>query len=185
MQAPSERMGACPRTSSTPGRPSPPRKRAAQTLTEPRPRASPSRPSMDPRTRPVPTPATPAHPPPPAGIARRTLDPPGAAAGTGPGYRGVAPYTRGPYATMYAGRPWTIRQYAGFSTAEESNAFYRRTLAAGPKGPSVALDLATHRGYDSDHPRVSGDVGMAGGAIDPIYAKRPPFFGLPPHPATP
>jgi methylmalonyl-CoA mutase len=78
------------------------------------------------------------------------------------GYPGVAPFTRGPYATMYAGRPWTIRQYAGFSTAEESNAFYRRNLAAGQKGLSVAFDLATHRGYDSDNPRVAGDVGMAG-----------------------
>ncbi|MFV0301018.1 MAG: methylmalonyl-CoA mutase family protein, partial [Paracoccus sp. (in: a-proteobacteria)] len=72
---------------------------------------------------------------------------------------GLAPFTRGPRATMYAGRPWTIRQYAGFSTAEESNAFYRRNLAAGQKGLSVAFDLATHRGYDSDHPRVEGDVG--------------------------
>ncbi|MEM6849900.1 MAG: methylmalonyl-CoA mutase family protein, partial [Pseudomonadota bacterium] len=75
---------------------------------------------------------------------------------------GVAPYLRGPYPTMYVQRPWTVRQYAGFSTAEESNAFYRRNLAAGQKGLSVAFDLATHRGYDSDHPRVSGDVGMAG-----------------------
>ena len=78
---------------------------------------------------------------------------------------GFAPYTRGPQATMYAGRPWTIRQYAGFSTAEESNAFYRRNLAGGQKGLSVAFDLATHRGYDSDHPRVVGDVGKAGVAI--------------------
>ena len=74
---------------------------------------------------------------------------------------GMAPFVRGPYPTMYVTRPWTIRQYAGFSTAEDSNAFYRRNLAAGQKGLSVAFDLATHRGYDSDHPRVSGDVGMA------------------------
>ena len=78
-----------------------------------------------------------------------------------PGAPGLAPFTRGPRATMYAGRPWTIRQYAGFSTAEESNAFYRKNLASGQKGLSVAFDLATHRGYDSDHPRVKGDVGMA------------------------
>ncbi|MCP6640223.1 methylmalonyl-CoA mutase family protein, partial [Klebsiella pneumoniae] len=82
------------------------------------------------------------------------------------GLPGFAPYMRGPYPTMYAGNPWTIRQYAGFSTAEESNAFYRRNLAAGQKGLSIAFDLATHRGYDSDHPRVKGDVGMAGVAID-------------------
>ena len=88
------------------------------------------------------------------------------AAGIDRGYPAVAPFTRGPYATMYAGRPWTIRQYAGFSTAEESNAFYRRNLAAGQKGLSVAFDLATHRGYDSDNPRVAGDVGKAGVAID-------------------
>jgi len=75
---------------------------------------------------------------------------------------GAAPFTRGVKATMYAGRPWTIRQYAGFSTAEESNAFYRRNLAAGQQGVSVAFDLATHRGYDSDHPRVEGDVGKRG-----------------------
>ncbi len=81
---------------------------------------------------------------------------------------GMAPFTRGPKATMYAGRPWTIRQYAGFSTAEESNAFYRRNLAAGQQGVSVAFDLATHRGYDSDHPRVVGDVGKAGVAIDSV-----------------
>ncbi|MPT33609.1 MAG: methylmalonyl-CoA mutase, partial [Flavobacterium sp.] len=79
---------------------------------------------------------------------------------------GFAPNLRGPYATMYVRRPWTIRQYAGFSTAEESNAFYRRNLAAGQKGLSVAFDLATHRGYDSDHERVVGDVGKAGVAID-------------------
>ena len=76
-------------------------------------------------------------------------------------YPGIAPYVRGPYPTMYVNQPWTVRQYAGFSTAEDSNAFYRRNLAAGQKGLSVAFDLATHRGYDSDHPRVSGDVGMA------------------------
>ena len=81
-------------------------------------------------------------------------------------YPGIAPYLRGPYPTMYVTQPWTIRQYAGFSTAEDSNAFYRRNLAAGQKGLSVAFDLATHRGYDSDHPRVAGDVGMAGVAID-------------------
>ena len=81
---------------------------------------------------------------------------------------GIEPYLRGPYATMYAFRPWTVRQYAGFSTAEESNAFYRRNIAAGQQGLSVAFDLATHRGYDSDHPRVVGDVGKAGVAIDSI-----------------
>jgi methylmalonyl-CoA mutase len=95
------------------------------------------------------------------------------------GYPGVAPYTRGPYATMYAGRPWTIRQYAGFSTAEESNAFYRRNLAAGQKGLSVAFDLATHRGYDSDHPRVAGDVGKAGVAIDSVDDMKLLFDGIP------
>ncbi|WPZ04881.1 methylmalonyl-CoA mutase [Blastomonas marina] len=88
--------------------------------------------------------------------------------GLDPGVPGMAPFTRGPYASMYTGRPWTIRQYAGFSTAEESNAFYRRNLAAGQKGLSVAFDLATHRGYDSDHPRVVGDVGKAGVAIDTV-----------------
>src|SRR6201996_8830885 len=92
---------------------------------------------------------------------------------------GIAPYLRGPYSTMYAMQPWTIRQYAGFSTAEESNAFYRRNLAAGQKGLSVAFDLATHRGYDSDHPRVAGDVGMAGGASDSIYEMRTLFAGIP------
>ncbi|MEV4257760.1 methylmalonyl-CoA mutase, partial [Spirillospora sp. NPDC049652] len=92
---------------------------------------------------------------------------------------GIAPYLRGPYPAMYATQPWTIRQYAGFSTAEESNAFYRRNLAAGQKGLSVAFDLATHRGYDSDHPRVSGDVGMAGVAIDSIYDMRRLFDGIP------
>ncbi|WP_262695060.1 methylmalonyl-CoA mutase [Kordiimonas aquimaris] len=94
-------------------------------------------------------------------------------------YPGAAPYVRGPYPTMYATRPWTIRQYAGFSTAEDSNAFYRRNLAAGQKGLSVAFDLATHRGYDSDHPRVSGDVGMAGVAIDSIYDMRTLFDRIP------
>lgn len=81
---------------------------------------------------------------------------------------GIPPYLRGPYASMYAIRPWTVRQYAGFSTAEESNAFYRRNLAAGQTGLSVAFDLATHRGYDSDHPRARGDVGKAGVAIDSV-----------------
>ncbi|GAB4347985.1 MAG: methylmalonyl-CoA mutase [Oricola sp.] len=92
---------------------------------------------------------------------------------------GFAPFTRGVRATMYAGRPWTIRQYAGFSTAEESNAFYRRNLAAGQKGLSVAFDLATHRGYDSDHPRVSGDVGKAGVAIDSVEDMKILFDGIP------
>ena len=94
-------------------------------------------------------------------------------------YPGIAPYLRGPYPTMYVNQPWTVRQYAGFSTAEDSNAFYRRNLAAGQKGLSVAFDLATHRGYDSDHPRVSGDVGMAGVAIDSIYDMRTLFSGIP------
>src|SRR3954468_19151489 len=94
-------------------------------------------------------------------------------------YPGIAPYLRGPYPAMYVTQPWTIRQYAGFSTAEDSNAFYRRNLAAGQKGLSVAFDLATHRGYDSDHPRVAGDVGMAGVAIDSIYDMRPLFSGIP------
>lgn len=92
---------------------------------------------------------------------------------------GIAPYLRGPYPTMYVNQPWTVRQYAGFSTAEDSNAFYRRNLAAGQKGLSVAFDLATHRGYDSDHPRVGGDVGMAGVAIDSIYDMRTLFAGIP------
>jgi methylmalonyl-CoA mutase len=92
---------------------------------------------------------------------------------------GIAPFGRGPYPTMYTQQPWTIRQYAGFSTAEDSNAFYRRNLAAGQKGLSVAFDLATHRGYDSDHPRVTGDVGMAGVAIDSIYDMRTLFAGIP------
>src|SRR6266566_5495878 len=94
-------------------------------------------------------------------------------------YPGIPPYLRGPYPTMYVTQPWTIRQYAGFSTAEDSNAFYRRNLAAGQKGLSVAFDLATHRGYDSDHPRVAGDVGMAGVAIDSIYDMRTLFSGIP------
>jgi len=92
---------------------------------------------------------------------------------------GSAPFIRGPYPTMFLQRPWTIRQYAGFSTAKDSNAFYRRNLAAGQKGLSVAFDLATHRGYDSDHPRVAGDVGMAGVAIDSIYDMRELFDGIP------
>ena len=95
------------------------------------------------------------------------------------GLPGIPPYLRGPYPTMYVTQPWTIRQYAGFSTAEESNAFYRRNLAAGQKGLSIAFDLATHRGYDSDHPRVKGDVGMAGVAIDSIYDMRTLFEGIP------
>ncbi|MFB9312612.1 methylmalonyl-CoA mutase [Nocardioides plantarum] len=92
---------------------------------------------------------------------------------------GLSPFLRGPYPTMYTTQPWTVRQYAGFSTAEASNAFYRRNLAAGQKGLSVAFDLATHRGYDSDHPRVRGDVGMAGVAIDSIYDTRTLFDGIP------
>jgi len=94
-------------------------------------------------------------------------------------YPGLYPFTRGPYPTMYAQRPWTIRQYAGFSTAEESNAFYRKALAAGQKGLSVAFDLATHRGYDSDHPRVVGDVGKAGVAIDSVEDMKILFGGIP------
>ena len=92
---------------------------------------------------------------------------------------GIPPYLRGPYSTMYVMRPWTIRQYAGFSTAEESNAFYRRNLAAGQKGLSVAFDLATHRGYDSDHERVVGDVGKAGVAIDSILDMKILFDQIP------
>jgi methylmalonyl-CoA mutase len=92
---------------------------------------------------------------------------------------GIPPFLRGPYATMYVQRPWTVRQYAGFSTAKDSNAFYRRNLAAGQMGLSIAFDLATHRGYDSDHPRVAGDVGMAGVAIDSIYDMRALFDGIP------
>src|SRR6201997_2819089 len=87
-------------------------------------------------------------------------------------FPGARPFVRGRYPTLYVNQPWTIRQYAGFSTAAESNAFYRRNLAAGQKGLSVAFDLATHRGYDSDHPRVAGDVGMAGGAVESIIVKR-------------
>ncbi|MEZ5331173.1 MAG: methylmalonyl-CoA mutase [Thermoanaerobaculia bacterium] len=116
----------------------------------------------------------------PDGVARRTLytveDVRGLPLDTLPGF---APYLRGPYTTMYVRRPWTLRQYAGFSTAEESNAFYRRNLAAGQRGLSVAFDLATHRGYDSDHPRVRGDVGMAGVAIDSIFDMRVLFEGIP------
>jgi len=92
---------------------------------------------------------------------------------------GFAPFKRGVKATMYAGRPWTIRQYAGFSTAEESNAFYRKALAGGQQGVSVAFDLATHRGYDSDHPRVVGDVGKAGVAIDSVEDMKILFDGIP------
>ena len=92
---------------------------------------------------------------------------------------GVPPFLRGPYPTMYVTRPWTVRQYAGFSTAEESNAFYRRNLAAGQKGLSIAFDLATHRGYDSDHPRVVGDVGKAGVAVDSILDMEILFSGIP------
>ncbi len=101
------------------------------------------------------------------------------AAGFTPDFPGLPPFTRGPYPTMYVTRPWTIRQYAGFSTAQESNAFYRSNLAAGQRGLSVAFDLATHRGYDSDHPRVSGDVGMAGVAIDSILDMQTLFDGIP------
>ena len=102
-----------------------------------------------------------------------------AESGVEPGFPGLPPFVRGPYATMYANRPWTVRQYAGFSTAEASNAFYRENLAAGQKGLSIAFDLATHRGYDSDHPRVEGDVGMAGVAIDSILDMRLLFDGIP------
>jgi methylmalonyl-CoA mutase len=115
----------------------------------------------------------------PEGIAVRPLYTAEDAEGIDPGLPGFPPYTRGPYASMYTGRPWTIRQYAGFSTAEESNAFYRRNLAAGQKGLSVAFDLATHRGYDSDHPRVVGDVGKAGVAIDTVEDMRILFGGIP------
>ena len=113
------------------------------------------------------------------GIKLNTVYGPDDDVGIDSGFPGVAPFTRGPYATMYAGRPWTIRQYAGFSTAEESNAFYRRNLAAGQKGLSVAFDLATHRGYDSDNPRVAGDVGMAGVAIDTVEDMKLLFDGIP------
>jgi methylmalonyl-CoA mutase len=115
----------------------------------------------------------------PEGIDVRTLYTAEDIAGIDPGLPGFAPYTRGPYASMYSGRPWTIRQYAGFSTAEDSNAFYRRNLAAGQKGLSVAFDLATHRGYDSDHPRVVGDVGKAGVAIDTLEDMKILFDGIP------
>ena len=113
------------------------------------------------------------------GIKLETVYGPDDDVGIDSGFPGVPPFTRGPYATMYAGRPWTIRQYAGFSTAEESNAFYRRNLAAGQKGLSVAFDLATHRGYDSDNPRVAGDVGMAGVAIDSVEDMKLLFDGIP------
>ena len=115
----------------------------------------------------------------PEGIDVRPLYTADDVAGVDPGLPGFAPFTRGPYASMYAGRPWTIRQYAGFSTAEESNAFYRRNLAAGQHGISVAFDLATHRGYDSDHPRVVGDVGKAGVAIDSVEDMKILFDGIP------
>ena len=115
----------------------------------------------------------------PEGIAVRPLYTGEDVEGIDPGLPGFAPFTRGPYASMYTGRPWTIRQYAGFSTAEDSNAFYRRNLAAGQKGLSVAFDLATHRGYDSDHPRVTGDVGKAGVAIDTIDDMKILFDGIP------
>ncbi|HEY4605844.1 MAG TPA: methylmalonyl-CoA mutase family protein, partial [Blastococcus sp.] len=117
----------------------------------------------------------------PEGIAVRPLFTPADLSGVDflDTYPGIAPYLRGPYPTMYTTQPWTIRQYAGFSTATESNAFYRRNLAAGQKGLSVAFDLPTHRGYDSDHPRVVGDVGMAGVAIDSILDMRQLFDGIP------
>ena len=117
--------------------------------------------------------------PTPEGIAVKPLYTAEDVADVDPGLPGFAPFTRGVRASMYAGRPWTIRQYAGFSTAEESNAFYRRNLAAGQKGLSVAFDLATHRGYDSDHPRVTGDVGKAGVAIDTIDDMKILFDGIP------
>src|SRR5687767_5837915 len=113
------------------------------------------------------------------GIELKTVYGPDDAADVDSGWPGLPPYTRGPYATMYAGRPWTIRQYAGFSTAEDSNAFYRRNLAAGQHGISVAFDLATHRGYDSDHPRVVGDVGKAGVAIDSVEDMKILFDAIP------
>ena len=115
----------------------------------------------------------------PEGIAVKPLYTKDDVAALDPGQPGFAPFTRGVRASMYAGRPWTIRQYAGFSTAEESNAFYRRNLAAGQKGLSVAFDLATHRGYDSDHPRVIGDVGKAGVAIDTVEDMKILFDGIP------
>ena len=115
----------------------------------------------------------------PEGITVKPLYTAADVAGVDPGLPGFAPFTRGVKATMYAGRPWTIRQYAGFSTAKASNAFYRRNLAAGQKGLSVAFDLATHRGYDSDHPRVTGDVGKAGVAIDSVEDMKILFDGIP------
>ncbi|HYI42358.1 MAG TPA: methylmalonyl-CoA mutase [Sphingomicrobium sp.] len=115
----------------------------------------------------------------PEGIRIKSVYGPADTAGIDSGLPGEPPFTRGPYATMYAGRPWTIRQYAGFSTAEDSNAFYRRNLAAGQKGLSIAFDLATHRGYDSDNPRVTGDVGMAGVAIDTVEDMKLLFDGIP------
>ena len=115
----------------------------------------------------------------PEGIAIKPLYTAADTADLAPGLPGFGPFTRGVKATMYAGRPWTIRQYAGFSTAEESNAFYRRNLAGGQKGLSVAFDLATHRGYDSDHPRVTGDVGKAGVAIDSVEDMKILFDGIP------
>src|SRR5215510_11937799 len=117
----------------------------------------------------------------PEGIAVQPSYGPADAAGLveAAGYPGLAPFLRGPYPTMYLTNPWTIRQYAGFSTAEDSNAFYRRNLAAGQMGLSIAFDLPTHRGYDSDHPRVAGDVGMAGVAIDSILDMRTLFDGIP------
>jgi methylmalonyl-CoA mutase len=115
----------------------------------------------------------------PEGIAVKPLYTAEDTAELDPGLPGFPPFTRGVRASMYAGRPWTIRQYAGFSTAEESNAFYRRNLAAGQKGLSVAFDLATHRGYDSDHPRVTGDVGKAGVAIDTVEDMKILFDGIP------
>jgi methylmalonyl-CoA mutase len=115
----------------------------------------------------------------PEGIAVKPLYTADDTADLDPGLPGFAPFTRGPYASMYTGRPWTIRQYAGFSTAEDSNAFYRRNLAAGQKGLSVAFDLATHRGYDSDHSRVTGDVGKAGVAIDTLEDMKILFDGIP------
>jgi len=117
----------------------------------------------------------------PEGIGLKPAYGPGDAAGltAAAGFPGIAPFTRGPYPTMFVQRPWTIRQYAGFSTAAESNAFYRRNLAAGQKGLSIAFDLATHRGYDSDNPRVIGDVGMAGVAVDSLLDMRQLFDGIP------
>jgi methylmalonyl-CoA mutase len=115
----------------------------------------------------------------PEGITMKALYTADDTAGLDPGYPGQEPFVRGPYPTMYTQRPWTIRQYAGFSTAEESNRFYRKNLAAGQKGLSVAFDLATHRGYDSDHPRVIGDVGKAGVAIDSVEDMKILFDGIP------